>query len=135
MKAPNDIPLPPSPQPGPSGLNRVTATLSDDGQSYSVRLPARSSPSDDEDEDVEIVQVVRPSLPEVITLSDSDGSDHEQAAIASTSRGKALKRPPKDDRSHKDTKRSKSSKKKKASKREKSPSPLPAVRLVLRRIR
>ena len=116
-----DVPLAPSPQPGPSGLGR-SVTLSDDGQSYSVsRLQANSSgttsvtpsgtPSDEED--VAVVQVVRPASPEIITLSDSDQDgdqdddrnkkskqkeeedvDDEEmtAASSSSTRGKALKR-------------------------------------------
>ena len=102
----SDVPLAQSPQPGPSGLGRaVSATLSDDGQSYSVRLQANSSgttsvtpsgtPSDEED--VAVVQVVRPASPEIITLSDSDEEEPKEesevtAASSSSSRGKALKR-------------------------------------------
>jgi len=116
-----DIPSAPSPQPGPSGLGRpVSTTLSDDGQSYSVRLQASSgttsatrsgTPSDEED--VAVVQVVRPPTPELITLSDTEEEEEEEeeekepekvkekdeeeepemtGASASSSRGKALKR-------------------------------------------
>jgi len=110
-----DVPLAPSPQPGPSGLGRaVSATLSDDGQSYSVRLQANSSgttsvtpsgtPSDEED--VAVVQVVRPASPEIITLSDSGEEEEKEespevtpapassssSSSSSSARGKALKR-------------------------------------------
>lgn len=103
-KAPLDIPLPPSPQPGPSGIGRSSssAAMVDDGQSYST-VPGHSSalrrPSDEDEEedgDVRIVEVFRPSSPLVITLSESE-EDHEEEverneASSSSSRGKALKR-------------------------------------------
>ena len=63
LKAPNEIPFPAPHKPGSNGARQAAAALNDDGQSNSnVRLPSMlSNPSNDEEKDVDIVQVVRPS--------------------------------------------------------------------------
>ncbi|XP_057373342.1 E3 ubiquitin-protein ligase Topors-like isoform X2 [Daphnia carinata] len=131
--APLDIPLPPSPQPGPSGIGRgsSSAAMIDDGQSYSAipghsNVARRPSDEDEEDEgDIEIVEVVRPSSPVVITLSESEEDREEDAerneASSTSSRGKALKqssRPRRDQQQ-----RTKSKKKKRRRERSSSRSP------------
>ena len=82
-------------QPGPIGIGWTSvAVMIDDGQSYTA-TPGHSAirRASDEDEDVEIVQVVRPPLlPEVITLSDTEEGEEADEANSSSSRGKALKK-------------------------------------------
>ena len=118
-----DIPLPPSPQPGPSGLSSGRA-FSDDGQSYTARPSGAAAvdPSDDED-GVEILQEVRPSPPEVITLSSTEEDDEEEESptASASSRGKALKK--RRNNPHKEKRLKAKKKAKKSSKRERSPTP------------
>ena len=82
-------------QPGPIGIGWTSvAVMIDDGQSYTA-TPGHSAirRASDEDEDVEIVQVVRPPLlPEVITLSDTEEGEEADEANSSSSCGKALKK-------------------------------------------
>lgn len=99
----SNIVLPSSPQPGPSGLTRA-AFFSDDGQSYSTRVPSEttsttvSGAGSGGEEEIEVVQVLRPRherTPEVITLSDTDEKPAQETSspsLRSSSRGKALKR-------------------------------------------
>ena len=115
-----EIPLPPSPQPGPSGLGRNNRVV-DDGQSYQA-----AGATTDEDErggDVEIIEVVRPKTPELITLESSSEEEAERPETPPTSRGKALKSVPSEKAtSRKDKKLKTPTNKKKKRKREVSES-------------